>query len=1312
MKTIFSKIVRLYEEFRKELKDQEPEKKENKQKPPRMKVKRDPAPKPKKSRYQEVEVSHSTGEPGMDEKDHFLVRIHQSEALRNSVQLLSSVGLLAFLAPLLQSETGMQVWLTVLIVVAFLLLVVAISVWTSNKSHSRWLALAPYLLVVIAVGYLAVKPFSPLPPRIYVARTGESYSFFDPQRYISHTQPISEDARLIAANHPAHGWMAAALRDINGDSDEKGGWHAASRWLPDSLKRRLKTDVVFLDETQRGSFNVIPVRIPEKSLRYGSDLTGAGYKAYDFEIGAAMLTNISVGLKPITRMKSGDTRLGVDFKILSRNGEENIGFDLTNRLETAQWEDIVLYSDFDSSSALYATYLSEFFLAPDMREAWAIYQPKLWQTVPNDRERVRLLLLAIRLNNVSASGILLQAQSLPDLRRLDAIWSGKSITPGMLAEDQFLFWAAQEFLDLSDPFCGIVTPVTSSTSSSSSTPEADGSTSITSFSRTDTKEGTRDKVADTEEKDSRLFSNRFRQRRQILEEAVLAVKNANTPVNLIKEHWGNKIARHYSTGTTHKFRANYPLSTIIPWYEMFRDAASPDRRNTAAAWVDAASWTELKGSLREDPQTEFLFSGQTSGSVLGRGGRLGPEADKGVFQNAFFLEYLRRVALAAEDRLIDEFTKSDPDFLQASSELLDAALSQGELLEDFATHAEQIRAKGFDAEMGADFEFLRLATSEYHELRSSSGKAQVPPLVNELLAFVSSSSVRNWLSQLDLAGKQELDGLSGALGNLEKDNPRLLHQIIVLANAAQRIQPDRLMVDLWTKRLEAFMKILESPDLRGAIAKDSPDPAEISKCLISAIRTSSLEKDEKDMIIRLLRLEETLRCYLAWQELAIHRNQLGSRMPGLREAAESTRSLISQLQSTFLQDFAALAADRPRSPLWAFLVHQMDLNVDSPEVHKTLEEALAGVGGSTRKFSASEQRLKSLVDRLTMISIDAGERSIVVNRTTGRIEFDPPFPALEEWIRTVSMAQGSESEGGGFPFTADALILDLLLRTMNDQTIVGYRETTLGMPGKIFEKVAGQTVEQYVDDSMGDLTVPEPDIRKAENAGLTGIPISKIVIERDGSTLPSFILKELEIAGVRPGVDYDSESMRRALSELSATDFFEDISLDLPADPKGNGIQIVLDFKEKVTGWIGTKFGYIDGPDFYLELGQPNFNAFAYPFFVGGGNSFVTKLRLKPDNESLEVELGSRNFFGNPLVLTLPSRVAPIEPPPVAPAPPAPQPSALQAADPSAAAPPVAPRFTSPFHGLSPDQLKDIAERVAKDEKWVAPRAKTNPKKK
>ncbi|MCA9449756.1 MAG: hypothetical protein KC931_21725, partial [Candidatus Omnitrophica bacterium] len=120
-------------------------------------------------------------------------------------------------------------------------------------------------------------------------------------------------------------------------------------------------------------------------------------------------------------------------------------------------------------------------------------------------------------------------------------------------------------------------------------------------------------------------------------------------------------------------------------------------------------------------------------------------------------------------------------------------------------------------------------------------------------------------------------------------------------------------------------------------------------------------------------------------------------------------------------------------------------------------------------LSPSEERLWTLIGRVVWFSsMPDGKQpdTIVFDETNGSIGFDPPCPELSAWIREAITGDTNLGEGNAYPYMSEALLFDLILRTMDDQTPNGYDHTEFGKLRVLFRSLAGQSIEQYVADTF------------------------------------------------------------------------------------------------------------------------------------------------------------------------------------------------------------------------------------------------------
>ncbi len=977
----------------------------------------------------------------------WLARLKDSKAFEVTTKLVTNAGILAFVAPLLQSEFGIRVWTIFLLGVAVAAILYILASKKKITLNPIWLRRASRLLVpclLLLLVILAIRPFYGLSGRAYVAITEEGLSPFDPKRYVSESETLSEGTALIVANHPAHRWMAGFLHesepDLARDSQKpvRHHWLAPIRWFG-SLARSMifSGKVVILHPITRTQDKVVPIFLKRAQSESWTDLAGSPCNTFQFDLRSDRAISFELAATPIGEADDGLTRIGTDFAIeLASIEGKKMRFSMVSRTEDRQWQDVALFNDFNEKTALYIARLSELLISPNLRNTWAETQAGLWDTVPNDRERLRLLQLRASLDSVVAEGNILNAQLLPDLIRIESILFTAIDGPESLTRDQLLYWSTKQFLKFSD----------------------------------------RNK-------------RRFETTNGILSRMVAEAEPAMEPVGLPESpiDFVHTIGRLIPPNLWAREEVQNLIASMFSKtsgvHEKVGDSVSPK-----LAWARAADWESIRTGLTDlafrnnSPNPDHIEESAAFAAQSPSLEEIWAEAETKAGQ-----EFLRRVLLHCShslELLLDEPTQGNA--ITAVADLLEAILQQGDLLDAVL----ELRQRHFgDSKRylanSSVIQYLQAATILYAKSNRQvvaspdaakeispppASGSEVAPLVEFLKPFANFTdhpSVAEFLDDEDFR-KKLVDSLRNPEDWVRLD-PRLKDLMIAYLTP---LEPGKAIKETtpwleWTQSLISDPACLELKDKLNN--EEFPDLKLIEKFgpIVKTMPNSVIGQDTFSELV-----SKAVSIFKAARE--INEANDSDQVRELARIASDGSLVVRETlhQSKIFSPFGEFLDRVIVQGNVAAFAHHLEMPSSEVEFLKLWQENLRLKLSTTTPVSVlspSEQRLWTLIGRVVWFSGIPEDRqpvAIVYDEKNGSIGFDPPCPELTKWIREATTGDTNLGDGNAYPYLSEALLFDLILRTMDDHTPNGYVHTEFGKLRGLFQSLARQSIEEYVTDTF------------------------------------------------------------------------------------------------------------------------------------------------------------------------------------------------------------------------------------------------------
>jgi hypothetical protein len=954
-----------------------------------------------------------------------------AQLLKKSGALLTQSGVLAFMAPLLQAEIGIHVWVTVLVCIGMYL--AALFYLTKHPRIHFWFCSLALVLIGLLVLALAVKPFHHMPKQTYVTVAGEGHSIFDLQRYVSGKIQLSPNAMLVIANHPVHQWMAGFLHELS-ESHSSVGEGGIVRWVRQQVTRHFEGQIIFLTPTQRKGGTVVPLALTTRQREDWTDLSGARCTSYAFTFGVANIASFSLDLKSMKRRTDGATRIGTDLRVnlISDEDSQKMRFHLRSTPESIHWEDVMLYGEYDARAASYIALLTELLNSDNLRHYWAEHGAQLWQSVPNEREMLRILLLKARLDSISASGNVFRSQQLPELIRVETILAGNATAPESLAQDLLFYWAAKNFVKL-----------------------------------------------------NKGAGHRFERTVKSLKASLAGAAPALEPTffegslglqNQMKMMFSRILPLNvWRLPSTQRY-----MSSLDAQQAHLRVNEEPSPESKTLAWLRRTEWNRAKNDILQ-MHLKRAAPGSPPESKTAAAHAQEPTLESAweEVETAWGTEFLRRVLKKALGETSEHILNARGFAnLAVATDVSEALLLQSDLIEELLSLRQSLWS---DTDVylakSSMFNALRTATQSY----AASGAADAPD-ISRLPALAG------WIEFLNKLGKRPLlntfmkqvgfdvDLQSEIADSLTwlQSQPRLVKVIAALLSALKTTSAsmDSMLqqnapVQLWLARIiddasipPLLLSLLEGgaggrQELIGKLeahAATLPVPAPARE------KMRRIAADLAPLIDALTRLtpakplaEQPAAAELAGHSLILFRDWCYSTKLLTELGALIDRSVFTQEYTVF--NVIARANDAPAREFY-------DRMRTAMRTHMTDRR-------SASMQTATEIRTWRFINRITWLSNlhqDQQPRAIVRDRVNGQTAFLPACPLLDEWIREVTTASSDPAAKSAYPSVGEALFLDLYLRTLNDETPTGYTSTELGMLSQIFQSITKQSIEDYLAD--------------------------------------------------------------------------------------------------------------------------------------------------------------------------------------------------------------------------------------------------------
>jgi hypothetical protein len=860
-----------------------------------------------------------------------------------------------------------------------------------------------------------------------VAVTREGQSIFDPQRYISDKVSLSEEASLVIANHPVHRWMASILHETSQIDSADKRWSKPLQWLADLTRKYFNGQIIFLTPTTRKAGTAVSLALGINQMEGWKDLTGAQCKSYRFKPETINTSTFSMDVKDWGK-NDGLTRMSTDFKVKLTSEEGNqIRFHLTSSPESIHWEDVLLYGEYDKQFATYIALLTELLNSEHLRRHWAKYGQQIWGKVPNDRELLRLLLLQSRLDSVFAQGNVFQSQLLPNLIHAETILASHATTSESLSQDHLFFWAATTFIELTKNldhrFAQLVRPLRASVEKASS--------------------ALKPTFVEVNQNDGMLMKQ---------------MSSQFLPLILWRSESVQKYLEQFSFQTS-------PDQT-----------SDPEPLNPRLARLRNTEWSHIKVEIPAMKlKKTTLVTGNSEKSAAAHAKPPTLETAWKEAEKAWWKEYIRRaLQKSLGDR--DDVAANMAAALDVTTllDVTESLLSQQDLIEEHLTLREQLFSDSqVYLEQSDTLHFLRDSTLAYSTIPESGNLDEdnvvtaIKTFSNLLIKVSQLKSVRSFFDEDHL--DSEIEGIAAEALQLLQEQPRMRrilsalwtaidsrknggdkncygHLLVSLAALFPNPEASKLAADFLNHETDTKEILPQLEKLMGHLPLSTQEKAFVSslpsriKLMVSLAKEEDIDQDK---------FAELAADILIWFR------DLCYKSPHLGEISNTIDKSVFTDEFTIIDIFAPDDEDGNANPFY--------------ERVKTVARKQISTQKSLEIQSPTEQRFWRFMNRMAWFAnLPKGQRpvAIVRNYALGRTSFEPPCPQLEEWIREVATASERNDTDGAYPFVAEALVLDLALRTLRDETPNTYHTTEFGAPRRIFETLCGQTVEKYLSDCL------------------------------------------------------------------------------------------------------------------------------------------------------------------------------------------------------------------------------------------------------
>lgn len=960
-----------------------------------------------------------------------------------------------------------------------------------------WINMAYLLLFGLACAVLALNMFKVDKSRVYVAVTGDDLSIFNPDRYVSSSHPITVDADLVVANHPAHKCIAALLHETNPSklADTKQAKLNLLQSCFNHVRRFIfQGEVIYLDPTTRDGARGVHVALNKYAMGSWVDLAGSPCKSYRFDLSSDREVRFTLGVKETALRDNGTSRLGADFSLkLSPVITPTLKFTHVWRHESLQWEDVELVGSYDNSTTAYVSLLAELLNSPNLRQHWAHSQDLLWTRVPNDRERLRLLMLRVELGTVMVDGNIMLAQFLPDLRRMETLLATEVDSASKLISDLMLYRCMKSFMAATRSY-------------------------------------------------DHLFT-----RRGIFQEYLDDTRSALRPACL-DETGTDELMNFISYGLPDYLLTRSEIQQLLKSFMGLTmpgtPNADPTPLNPQLAWINSATWESLRRTLPamnlplapasettgfkpadwrfitpERPGFGLIVPGMGKREAKPAAEDARPPTRQRAWQTAetaFAMEFLRRVLRHAErpvNALVDTLSKKEGATGSPSEEvalqdavviILEGMLQQGALIDEYLDLRQRLFGDR-DAWLADSplLSYLRqscrvhAASDQISPAAGSQMLARLNPVL-DLLTWTAKSPV-----VIDFAGEDHSAMFTGLKESLALD-PRATRVIASCLHGLDGDATGRVAMP-W---LQWAGQVVQDPvvqTLFSALENETLPTEAQWQALAAHLDKVPLEGSMKDALLHLRHSSARL-----YQEfLGIQKQNADSED---KIAGWTADALLAVRRSLYESRVLVPLADIMTSFLYADDLPWFTDNGDSsPTLQKKVRAQLKvciSQDSPQEALSPAEQHLHLFFTQMTWLRHLPEEQrpqAIVHDKETGRVTFDPPCPQLQDWIRDISSiatagigyvlppahagmpplptaqtsppsvgTHAAPPEGHAYPCIAEALMLDLYLRTLEDRTIAGYHVTEFGRPRALFNDLTQHTVESYLSELLHPPEKQEP----------------------------------------------------------------------------------------------------------------------------------------------------------------------------------------------------------------------------------------------
>lgn len=960
------------------------------------------------------------------------------------------LGFLTLYAPLVQTEVSIPSWLT--FTLAGLIALFFIVSHTVRGLRLRTGSLVFTLFVVFIISssiYLSLKPFFPVSHSMYISNSDRGLAVFNPNRYVSNIYQINQDIRLIEANHPFHHWVGWLMLQLTMPEDQKAeriSW--PFRHLKGLFHRQIHTKIVFLDRTQKNDNVSLPIRLRPESVASTYDLHRTPCIYYLFAVDGNT-TDLEMNLTELYARADKKLRVGTYFQIRrrinleksltesvyekiariqseptessssKRNDKMTIAF--RQRKEIHQWPDVLLYRQYDAQAATYCAVLTELLNSESIPQEWENFQQILWENAPNDRERLRLLALKERVSTHRMEGNILNVQKIPNLLLTESILNGIVKNPGDLAGDQLTYWAAKQFVE-----------------------------------------------------DAKIFKDRFRPSINTFEGYIREIESIHEPKQFVPLESDRMAAKELDRFFPDELKGK-------TWIKQIFEAVPPSRTatNQTRYWLKSATWDDVCEHL---PMCHLKRNADLQPVNPAIKDLTDPSLEDAwdEVEEIFWGGYVKKALGALIERhphLLKKGTKlqdSIPLATQIMAALSDGILQLHEQKGEIARYLD-LRHRLFGA---SEEKFLAQASKTRGMLRffkafEEARTANRSPA--ETLQAIQQDQLgiflRTSLSMTDGWGP-----LSVSLEEIFKKHEVLKWGITALS-ATFKQEFGRL------DQTTTFAQISD------AIRRIPPEPA---RNLVAMILTEDEDGDAENMGENLfnqvcLFLEQgnffpeskgtILKVMHHIRELSAI-EELKTLFPPadddiVREQRENIEALLDILvNSSVKNEFLEIADDSLNAifdPRAAPIVKNFFRSSDQSnrDIFRRIQaryHALMREKGAHSPEGASAM-LKDLSFRINAyLSVPSDQRphTIRYDASRSRMVLEPECPLFEQWLSTIQTPMSENLAKYGYPYVADALVLDLILRTLEDQTPEGYAATRFGFPQQIFKQLTGMTTDDYL----------------------------------------------------------------------------------------------------------------------------------------------------------------------------------------------------------------------------------------------------------